>query len=204
WFFARKSIAVRSIVFAVLLASGVATLVGSLSYTRARRALEHEARARLAMLAREVVEDLHRELEDRVADITNWSHLEVMRAMRYRDVDKELAQFFRQLLIDRGIYRGLACLDRSGTIVAAAGHTGGIVVGDPPRETRVVLTPGDGERSGHLLQLETPIADPDKPGAELGTLVALVEPLRMLRTAQSLIKTVGPHVGLAVRTRGGP
>src|SRR5262249_8036924 len=105
-FFARKSIAVRLIVFALLLASGVATLVGSLSYARARRALEREARARLAMLAREVVEDLHRELEDRVADITNWSHLEVMRAMRYRDVDKELAQFFRQLLIDRGIYRG--------------------------------------------------------------------------------------------------
>ena len=202
-FLARKSIAVRLIVFAVLLASGVATLVGSLSYTRARRALEREAQARLAMLAREVVEDLHRELEDRVADITNWSHLEIMRAVRYRDVDKELAQFFRQLLIDRDIYRGLACLDRTGIIVAVAGDTGGIVVNDPPRETRIVLTPGDGTAARSLLQLETPIGDPDRPGTELGTLVALVEPLRMLRTAQSLIETVGPHIGLAVRTRGG-
>ena len=189
--------------FAVLLASGVATLVGSLSYTRARRAMEREAQARLAMLAREVTEDLHRELEDRVADITNWSHLEIMRAVRYRDVDKELAQFFRQLLIDRDIYRGLACLDRSGIIVAAAGDTGGIVVDDPPRETRIVLTPGDGAQTRSLLQLETPIADPDNPGGELGTLVAVVEPLRMLRTAQSLIGTVGPHIGLAVRTRAG-
>jgi two-component system, NtrC family, sensor histidine kinase HydH len=202
-FFARKSIAVRLIVFAVLLASGVATLVGSLSYTRARRALEHEAQARLAMLAREVVEDLHRELEDRVADITNWSHLEIMRAVRYRDVDKQLAQFFRQLLIDRDIYRGLVCVDLNGTVVAAAGDTTGIVVAAPPRATRIQLRQGDGAPSPGLLQLETAIADPDRPGSTLGTLVAVVEPLRMLRTARSLIETVGPHIGLVVRTRTG-
>ena len=189
--------------FAVLLASGVATLVGSLSYTRARRALEHEAQARLAMLAREVVEDLHRELEDRVADITNWSHLEIMRALRYRDVDKQLAQFFRQLLIDRDVYRGLVCLDLNGTVVAAAGDTTGIVVAEPPRGTRIELRQGDGAPSPGLLQLETPIADPDRPGSALGTLVAVVEPLRMLRTARSLIETVGPHIGLVVRTRTG-
>src|SRR5262249_60265592 len=80
----------------------------------------------------------------RVAGLTNGSHLEIMRAIRYRDVDKELAQFFRQLLIDRDIYRGIACLDRSGTIVAAAGDTGGIAMDDSPRETRAVLTPEGG------------------------------------------------------------
>ena len=202
-FFARKSIAVRLIVFAVLLASGVATLVGTLSYTRARRALEHEARAQLALLARGVVEDFHRELEDRVADITNWSHLEIMRAVRYRDVDKELAQFFRQLLSGHHIYRGFACLDRAGAVVAAAGDTAGLVVDGTPPDARIVLRPADETATPPLLQLETPIADPDRPGGTLGTLVAVVEPLRLLRTSRSLIATIGPHIAFAVRTRDG-
>src|SRR5438876_994577 len=92
----RGFIATRMMVFAVTLVSITAILMGALSYTRARTALKTEARARLSLLAHAVAEHLHMQIEDRAADITNWSHLEVMHALLYRDVDKELAEFTRQ------------------------------------------------------------------------------------------------------------
>jgi signal transduction histidine kinase len=190
---------VRLIVFAVLLASLAATLVGSLSYTRSRRALEREARARLGLLARNVVEDFHRALEDRVADITNWSRLEVMRAVRYRDVDKQLAQLLAQLLEGQDGYRGLAIFDAGGEPVASAGEAIEPTKGGPPPRTRMLVRAG-GDR---LLQLEVPIADPDRPGGVIGTLVAALEPQALVRAARSLIATAGPRLGFAVRTRAG-
>src|SRR5438552_1080797 len=73
----RGSIATRMVLFVVVLVSVTATLIGALSYTRARHALGVEARARLALSARDIAERLHGGLEDGVADITNWAHLEV-------------------------------------------------------------------------------------------------------------------------------
>jgi len=202
-FLPRGSIGLRLIVFAVLLASLAATLVGSLSYTRSREALEREARARLALLARNVVEDFHRALEDRVADITNWSRLEVMRAMRYRDVDKQLAQLFAQLLAGRDVYRGLASFDPNGDPIAAAGVAlAPTTAGAPPR-MRIVLRTRSEQGGDPLLRLETAIPDPDRPGEVIGTLVAAVEPLELVRASQSLIATAGPRLALAVRTRRG-
>ena len=123
---AAASIAVRLVLFAVVLATMTAASVGVLSYTRARQALEREAQSRLGLLARDAAEDFHRDLQDRVADVTSWAHLEIMRAIRFRDVDKELAEFFRQLLRGRDTYRGLACVDAMGAIVASAGDTASI------------------------------------------------------------------------------
>jgi hypothetical protein len=84
----------RLIVFAVLLAAASRPRRVT-SYTRARRAWS-TAQAGLAMLAREVVEDLHK------AGRSSRRYHELVaprnRAVRYRDVDKRLAQFFRQLL----------------------------------------------------------------------------------------------------------
>src|SRR4051812_12040465 len=94
WFEA-PSIATRLLVFAIILVSAPALLVGTLSYTRARRAHERAARPRLPLLARDVGADVHRELEDRLADTTTWTPLEIMRGIHHPDVDKELAQFFR-------------------------------------------------------------------------------------------------------------
>src|SRR5882724_5318503 len=92
------SLAVRLILFAVLLVVVTAALIGGLAYTRARHALEREARTRLTIIARNVAQSLDREIADRESDLASWAHLAVMRAVMYDDVDKELAQFIRQIL----------------------------------------------------------------------------------------------------------
>ena len=105
------SLASRLILLAITLVSATAVVIGSISYVRARSALENETQAALNMVARNVADDVNLELVDAVSDITNWSRLEVMRALLYRDVDKELAEFFR----------GMASADRTSRFTLPAG-----------------------------------------------------------------------------------
>jgi signal transduction histidine kinase len=193
------SITVRLVVFAIVLASVTTMGVGMLSYTRARRALEDEAQARLSLLAVDAADDFHRELEDRIADVTSWSRLEIMRAVRFRDVDHELAGFFAQLLGGRDVYRGVTCLDAAGTVVATAGEAARPSSAAPLERVRVLATD---DRGGHL-QLEAPVSDPDHPGARIGTLIASIEPRRLLRSAEVLEYRHSPHTALSVRTQSG-
>ena len=143
----------------IVLVGGTAVAIGALSYSRASRALQEAAGAKLALLARDIADHLHAELEDRAADITNWAHLEVMLALVYDDVDKQLAEFLRRSFEGRRIYRAIACLNEHGRAVAAVGVTGALVPGEPPPDTRLSVVGGaDGGRG--LLQLETPISNP--------------------------------------------
>ena len=196
---AGASIAVRLVVFAVVLAIATATAVGVLSYTRARRALEHEARERLALLADDAADDFHRELADRIADVSSWTHLEIMRAIRFRDVDHQLADFFAQLLGGRALYRGVACLDGTGAVVASAGEL------PPPRgdERVTAMRVVTGDADGRPLRVEAPVPDPDHAGVTIGTLVAVIEPRRLLRSAEVLRREQSPHTTLALRTASG-
>jgi signal transduction histidine kinase len=193
------SITVRLVVFAIVLASATTMGVGMLSYTRARRALEDEAQARLSLLAVDAADDFHRELEDRLADVTSWSQLEIMRAVRFRDVDHELAGFFAQLLRGREVYRGVTCSDSSGAVVATAGEPARLGPAAPLERARVRAA---SEGGGHL-QIEAPVSDPDHPGARIGTLVAVIEPRRLLRSAEVLEQRHSPHTALSVRTEDG-
>jgi signal transduction histidine kinase len=199
------SITLRLVVFAILLVSVTAVLIGTLSYTRARRALEHEARSRLALLARDVAEHLRRELEDRVVEITSWAHLEVMRAVLYHDVDKELAQFLQHAVGARQTYRGIACVSVDGEVVASAGDTasGFLPRSAPPARTRIsILSPaaGSGERS---LRLEASVSNPDQPGKTIATLAVLLDRRRLLDTieASARLARAGPLV--TVRSSAG-
>src|SRR5262249_54714840 len=63
----RSSIATRMVLVVVALVGGTAGAIGALSYSRASRALEEAAKTRLALLARDISEHLHGELEDRAA-----------------------------------------------------------------------------------------------------------------------------------------
>ena len=191
---AGASIALRLVLFAVVLASATAVGVGTLSYTRARRALEHEARARLALLAADGASDFHRELADGVADVTTWTHLEVMRAIRFHDVDRQLADLVTQLLRGRDRFRGLSCVDATGAVVAAAGVR--------PRATtapgaEVMVRAGD--EGGGFLEIEAPVDDPDHPGTMIGGLVAVIEPRQLLRASDGLDPRRSPDTALSVR-----
>jgi two-component system, NtrC family, sensor histidine kinase HydH len=187
------------VLFAVLLASLTAALIGTLSYTRSRRALEAEARTRLALMARDVAEHLHGELEERVADITNWAHLEVMRALLYRDVDKELAQFLDQMVRGREVYRAIVSADASGAEVARAGEPSLLAPHAPPTRTRLTVVAS----APPSLQLETAVSNPDEPGAPIGTLVVLLDSRRLLDSIAPAVAPDGARPLLLVTGHGG-
>ena len=186
----------------VVLVGGTAGAIGALSYSRASRALEEAAQTRLALLARDISEHLHGELEDRAADIKNWAHLEVMLALVYDDVDKQLAEFLRRSLQGRRIYRAIAGLDASGRMIAAVGAAEAIAGRPAPRGTRLTLVPG-AEREPMLLRLETPVFNPERGEERIGTLVALVDPERIVETIQASVQGMGGPIALTLQDGGG-
>jgi signal transduction histidine kinase len=194
WLVRRGSIATRMVLFVIILVSVTAMLIGTLSYERARHALRVEARARLALSARELAERLHGGLDDGVADITNWAHLEVMRALLYEDVDKELAQFLRQILQGRGMYRAILCVGTHGQPIAGAGDVAAVAPRSPPPRTRIsIIAPG-------LLQFETAVVDPQHPDRTIGALLALFDPRSLLEPVEA---SIGDAAWLTLRTPQG-
>jgi signal transduction histidine kinase len=197
------SIAARLALFAILLASLTAGLIGTLSYSQARRALEAEARSRLTVLASDVAEHLHRELEDRVADITSWAHLEVMRAVLYHDVDKALAEFLRQIVGGRQVYRAIACVGTDGEVIARGGDVVPLAKPAPlarPRVTLVSAVPDASERS---LAFEVGVDHPDRPETTIATLQVLLDPQRLLDTMSPSIQRTGGSARVLVRSAAG-
>jgi signal transduction histidine kinase len=165
----------------VVLAVGATTVaVGALAYSRARHALETASRARLELRAHDMALDLHRELSERVADITTWSRLETMVALAFGDVDKQLAEFLRQAIAARPAYRALAGFDVAGRRIAWAGDA--TVV--PDRATAVSspalrVTSADGGATA-MLAVETPVFNPRASGQPLGLLAGFVAPKALL------------------------
>ncbi len=190
------------VLFGVTLVSITAVLMGALSYTRARTALESEARARLSLMAHDVAERLHMELEDRAADITNWSRLEVMSALRYRDVDKQLAEFVRQILQGRGIYRAIFCATPDGAPVAGAGEIDLVQWHSIPAAPHLFIVPSRDPAAG-LLQIETAVFDPQHPTSTMGALLVLLDPQAMLENVTRSVEHGGVPASLLLRERGG-
>jgi len=189
------SIATRMVLFVIVLVSVTSMVLGTLSYARARHALRVEAHARLALSAHDVAERLNSGLEHGVADITNWAHLEVMRALLYDDVDKELAQFLRQILQGQGMYRAILSVAANGRPVAGAGDVAAVVVPHaPPARTRVtVIPPG-------LLQFETAVVDPHHSDRTIGALLTLFDPRSLFEPVET---TIGGNAQLTLRTSAG-
>lgn len=193
------------VLFALLLVSMTAISIGLLAYRQARNALEVAATARLELVARDIAERLDGELEDRAADITLWSRLEVMVALTYGDVDKALAEFVRQTLGTRTVYSAIVCFGADGSAVASAGDAGAvvpIVAADGPHIS--VAMPG-------RLQFEAPIMHPLEPAHRIGTLVAVLAPSRLVDALSvppvgtgGIAATVRSERGLVLaRTRDG-
>ncbi len=182
------------VLLVVMLVGVTAALIGSVSYSRARAALETAAKSKLKLLARDIAEHLHSELEDRAADTTNWAHLEVMVAVLYQDVDKELAQFLERSLQGRRIYRAIVCYDRAGVVVAAVGDAAAVrAPASPPATTRLSLVPPPPGEQGQLLQLESAIANPESVTEAIGTIVVLLDSARLSDTMNASVQgDVGP------------
>lgn len=159
----------------VVLVVGVTTAaIGTLSYARARGALEAAARARLELLARDVARNLHGELTDRAADIMTWARLETMLALTFADVDKELAELLRHAIGERRAYRALVAFDRSGEVVATAGEP------EAPLRSRAMASAPTLRVAAGTLVLETPVVNPQRPTEAIGVLAAALDSARLL------------------------
>jgi signal transduction histidine kinase len=192
------------VVLVVTLVGITALLIGSLSYRHARDALRETAKSRLRLLARDIAEHLHGELDDRVADITGWAHLEVMMAVLYQDVDKELAQFVTRSLQGRRIYRAVVCFDRNGEPVAEAGQATGIV---PPRDlggrSRITIAPTSSGGSERMLRFETAIVNPQSPDESIGAMVVLLDSERVRETIDASVQGGPAPAALLVTSPSG-
>jgi two-component system sensor histidine kinase HydH len=192
---------VRLIVLSLVLVSFTAALTGSLAFVHARRALEKETRRRLDVAARSLAEHLHREIENLASELSSWARLDLMRALLYGDVDKQLAEFVDHMLRDRPLVHALACLDTAGAVVASAGRipAASTALSEVPRLS-LIEEPATGRP---LLRLTIPVPHPDRPGATAGWLVAFVDPRRLLGSMAHLTPPAGRDVGLTLRADDG-
>ncbi|MFN8544414.1 MAG: ATP-binding protein [Candidatus Binatia bacterium] len=138
-----------------------------------------------------------------MADITNWSHLEVMRALLYQDVDKELARFLEHAAGEHQIYRGIACVGVDGQVIASAGITGPLAVSGPPARSRISVVSLGNDGGEPTLRLEAAVTNPEQPGRTIGTLLLLLDRQRVLDTVGASVPPSRTPPSLTVRTSAG-
>ena len=188
----------------VILVGMTAILIGSLSYSRARDALEAAAKSRLELLARDIAERFRGELDDRVSDITGWTRLEVMVALLYQDVDKELAQFLTRTLEGRRVYQAIGCFDRQGEAIARVGDADTLPApAEPPFKARVSVIPRQEGSGGGSLRFEATILNPRRPRETLGTMVSLVDLVHVVNAITASVQNGAGPVAIALTTGSG-
>jgi two-component system, NtrC family, sensor histidine kinase HydH len=193
------SLAGRLVLFAIFLVSVTILLIGTLSYSRARRALEINARTALALAARDVASDFRLELSDVSSDIRNWSRLEVMRAILYMDVDKQLADFLRQVTEGRDTFRAMVVFDQSGRVVARRGEIRFASAPAQPSEARLVIARAPAGGGVPFVTIEAPVPYPNHTPAVMGTILVVLDPAALLDKLTAM--ALGPHRKLAVSLR---
>src|SRR5262249_24971719 len=190
------SITTRMVLLVVALVGCTTVAMGSLAYRRARQALEAAANARLELLARDIARDLHRELADRVADITTWARLESMVALTFGDVDRQLAEFLRQARRGRDVYAAIAGFGREGRTVAGSFGAGG-ACSPGAAASAPELRVGPRIGGSMALAIATPVFNPRRPGERIGTLAALLDSRRLLRAVTAGVRD--PDVTVVLR-----
>src|SRR5437899_5410593 len=131
----------------------------------------------------------------------NWYQLEVVRALLYEDVDKELSQFARQTLQGRQTYRAIVFLGAGDQPVAGAGEVQTVVPHGQLHRTRLSIVSPKSNSRERLLQFETAVFNPQHPEVRIGTLLAVLEPRRMLATIDASLEKARGRVSLSLRTR---
>jgi two-component system sensor histidine kinase HydH len=194
---------VRLVALVLALVGGTTLAVSMLAYRRARAELVATTHARLELLGRDVGHTLQREIMNRVVDTTTWAGLETMIALRFGDVDKQIADLLSHTLGSVEDYVALAARDAAGTLVAVAGDRA--VVGStsaPVTATRVVVVTPNGSRQP-LLRIDTPVMSSRGRGERIGSLSTFVDPARLV---QPLVadRVRGTAVTVAILADGRP
>lgn len=103
----------------VLISLTSVLLITLMIFTHLREILHAEIETKLQSQAATVMQHIDTTLFERMQNITNWSHLEVMQEIRSRDVDKRLAQFLNELHVGyNGVYQQIFVVNRQREIIA--------------------------------------------------------------------------------------
>lgn len=178
--------------FALVLVAAVAATtaaVGLATYASVRRFALSEAERRLDLTALVEASRIRDAIVQKQRAIANWSRLEVMRALAYRDVDKQIADFLGRSLAGSPEDVAALCIDRSGEVVASAGDR---LAAEASAGDRLPVEAGaagasrafdlfhQGGRA--LLRFSAAVELADAPAGGLGRVVLLVDPARLLAT----------------------
>ncbi len=127
-----------------------------------------------------------------------------MRAVLYHDVDKELAQFLRQLVGAHQVYRAVVCTGTDGGLIAAAGEgVPAAAAALPASRPRLSIAPADRGAVERLLRFDVAVTNPEHPLTTIGGLTVTLEPGRLRDTIEASIRPVGGHHLVTVRSQNG-
>jgi signal transduction histidine kinase len=105
----------------LVLVAGAILLSGALSFYEFRQSLQTEIARNLRMSAEALVGRVDAFFFERLEDLREWYHLELLEDIRVGDVDKRLARLLTDLKAGHGeVYRVLYCTDLAGRVVAAS------------------------------------------------------------------------------------
>jgi len=181
----------------IVVASVAATtgVVAAAAFANARRFALSEAQRRVELTA--VVEALR--LRDIIVEksraITNWSRLEVMRALIYGDVDKQIVEFLERSVAGSPEDVASVCMDRSGSPVAGVGDARIFTTLASASASPFEIITVDGRR---FLRFSAPVAVADAPEQVLGRIDLLVDPSVLLNK-----RSAGPTHDLTLRSPDG-
>lgn len=156
------------------------TIFAVLAARDATRALDRAVGRQLATVASDAAQDLADELREMQHEVRGWARQEVMREVIVGDVDKRVSRFLVGAREHNPAYVDLRVTDRDGRTIAAADPDaiGGRVGTSTAAEALaggalVTAGPFRSLKSGrHILELATPIHDPEEPSAIAGVLIA--------------------------------
>lgn len=159
------------------------TIFAVLAARDATRALDRAVGRQLATVASDAAQDLADELREIEYEVRGWARQEVMREVIVGDVDKRISRLLVGIREHNPAYVDLRVTDRDGRTIAAA-DPDAIGTRVESATTASALSAGDLVTAGPLrssdndtrvLELATPIHDPEDTHAVAGVLIASYE-----------------------------
>jgi signal transduction histidine kinase len=165
----------------VLISLTSVLLITLMIFAHLRELLHTEIETKLQSQAATVMQHIDTTLFERMQNITNWSHLEVMQEIRSRDVDKRLAQFLNELHTGyNGVYQQIFVVNQNRDIIANSDQVisqAQFPVTEPWLQTTLnnqILSLLELDSYGNRLVFSTPIIDSFQQG-NLGILYAVFD-----------------------------
>jgi two-component system, NtrC family, sensor histidine kinase HydH len=206
----RTKLVALSLVLVVLPGS----VFGLVAFRDARRALYQAVGRQLATVANDAGHDLGGLLGEQRDKLHVWARQDVMREILIGDLDKRVARFLGSVQESNPGYVDLLCTDVDGRVVAASDPS---LVGMPQAERAWFATAraGDdvlagpmrlGATARRVLELATPVEDPEQPGTIIGVLRGRYdwgESTALLSAIRDEFAAVGLTVDVLVLDAGG-